>query len=1396
VRHGIVKVIPPAEWLANQPPLDDIVKTIRIKEPIAQDIMGSNGTYRQANILHGRSYNLPQWRQLCDQSEHQPPAKRGERRANADKPTKPAPKPRDASTPKGTAKKKAARPAKGKGKNVVLDSIEGTATPERLPTPESPSVKPEDKKVKIKKEVLGDDECLEKVKGGRQPKAISVSSRRKYSRREGSAAIDEEAFKGFDYELKGVDYSQERCDELERSYWKSLTYAPPLYGADMMGSLFDDRTTTWNLGKLDNILDVLGSKIPGVNTAYLYLGMWKATFAWHLEDVDLYSINYLHFGAPKQWYSISQGDARRFEAAMKTIWPADAKACDQFLRHKTFLISPSRLMENFNIKVNKIVHRPGEFVITFPYGYHSGYNLGYNCAEAVNFGLEAWLPYGRVAKKCDCSEAQDSVWIDVSAIDRKLRGEETEYEESEEEDDEDDEDEVDIISSGTPTAAGIKVATKIKAPQKKRKRPTNEKSDKISVKKIRIRVKGPTKEPCILCPNDIPSEPLLPTEDGRKAHRICALYIPETSIQDGENAVITDVKYIDKARMELKCNYCRSKKGACFQCSQKKCTRAYHATCAAAAGVFVEQGEIPVFGEDGTEYKDWGIEFSCRFHRAKRDHKKWDAETLDSNDRVIKAASALKVGDTCQMQYYRGDIFAGTVVENRRSEETLLLDVIPRGFVLSPVQCKASLTLNSERVEVQYKWLLIPEPSDFRLVKPSAKAIPMPKSFKDKESLNITKRLANDLPRKDDIFVEGCVWSEFTTEAIPFNAAQVKVDLSKEDQVWYYLGKTSTEARAQFTEHPSRPRHNPRGHFLDTIPKPVPNLVRQSYSASYPTGVKYTQTSTPRPNNQAFAPGSINASKSDKPYVYKPKVNPYSDGRYRVDPHAYQSQQSFVQQSQSTQQYHPQYQTQTNKVAYSFGTDPRWQVSDSKPSPSANQPSASPSWMNVPPVSAYSNQYTNPAHRAQTGPIRPPSSTVNNFPNVGSASHSSPYRPPQQTSTHSPIANGVGSSTSGQPQYAAQHATVSAASIPDKGTRLPASELSRPTSTSQSPTAVPLNPGQSQQRAPILPPNSSLKQNHPAKANNPFSGRAPSGKPNVFAKYPYLQREHNRSPLEYRTPYRPGGGFMNGYQGSIQDHWKKTLFQERMEAEASASNPYYDRKASYSSNQQQPMSFAQNSKPSYNSIYGSNNHQVQGHQSHQELGGQWNGRNPGQLHPAIRQDYNNIVPQEQRNSSSDPKQTQQQILQPPAMYNRHAIPQGQSQQQPQQTWQQSAQLANKNLSPPKSSGDTNSNLTPRPSQTPRQLANGHSGTVEGPKPYKTAILPPKATFKVSKSGVQHQVKSKEHNPTSSALGTTDQLKPHSGEPQPKTFTDVPSDSTSIIEKLMTNLRKAAESRAI
>lgn len=45
----------------------------------------------------------------------------------------------------------------------------------------------------------------------------------------------------------------------------------------------------------------------------LYIGMLFATFAWHVEDHYLYSINYQHLGAAKTWYGVPASDADAFE---------------------------------------------------------------------------------------------------------------------------------------------------------------------------------------------------------------------------------------------------------------------------------------------------------------------------------------------------------------------------------------------------------------------------------------------------------------------------------------------------------------------------------------------------------------------------------------------------------------------------------------------------------------------------------------------------------------------------------------------------------------------------------------------------------------------------------------------------------------------------------------------------------------------------------------------------------------------------------------------------------------------------------------------------------------------------------------------------------------------------
>lgn len=63
-------------------------------------------------------------------------------------------------------------------------------------------------------------------------------------------------------------------------------------------------------------------------------------FAWHVEDLNMCSINFNHYGAPKFWYGISRSDYKKFENFVKTRIPERFIECDQFLRHKTTLINP------------------------------------------------------------------------------------------------------------------------------------------------------------------------------------------------------------------------------------------------------------------------------------------------------------------------------------------------------------------------------------------------------------------------------------------------------------------------------------------------------------------------------------------------------------------------------------------------------------------------------------------------------------------------------------------------------------------------------------------------------------------------------------------------------------------------------------------------------------------------------------------------------------------------------------------------------------------------------------------------------------------------------------------------------------------------------------------------
>ena len=64
-------------------------------------------------------------------------------------------------------------------------------------------------------------------------------------------------------------------------------------------------------------LRLLKGDAPGVSSPMLYIGMLFATFAWHVEDHYLYSINYQHLGAAKTWYGVPASHADAVEEVVR-----------------------------------------------------------------------------------------------------------------------------------------------------------------------------------------------------------------------------------------------------------------------------------------------------------------------------------------------------------------------------------------------------------------------------------------------------------------------------------------------------------------------------------------------------------------------------------------------------------------------------------------------------------------------------------------------------------------------------------------------------------------------------------------------------------------------------------------------------------------------------------------------------------------------------------------------------------------------------------------------------------------------------------------------------------------------------------------------------------------------
>ncbi|KAH9939681.1 uncharacterized protein BXZ73DRAFT_43542 [Epithele typhae] len=674
VRSGIVKIIPRRSGATERlPSVVPQLGHVKLTSPIEQRMEGSNGRYLQCNMEKRRTMSVRDWAELCAQDQYRAPGvhEMGGRNARAkDAGTGARRTRRSGGSRRGTtvagasetaepdamqvdvkAEEEEGRPAEfasalispphsNRALSPVVENGEKTAAAGSAPVPgpsrleHTPARGEEEEEGAEIKDLV---EVAEDVKPKKQKRV------RAHVQTEKNARKDAQFLENFDPhaawlppETEASSYTAEFCKELERRYWKTCSFGKaPWYGADMQGSLFTDETTTWNVAHLPSTLTRLLSPsskgLPGVNTPYLYFGMWRATFAWHVEDMDLFSINYIHFGAPKFWYAVPQARASALEQTLRSMFPGNN--CPQFLRHKSYLASPT-LLAGSSCRPNCLVQREGEFVITFPRGYHAGFNLGFNCAESVNFALDSWIDIGRTAKICTCVDFSVRIDVDQLLYERASEGNEV-YRNRRKlcsikllpPSNPDSESEAKAQAPQPhPQAPHKRKAEDNAAPKPKKQRTkatvsseqpiasSSKLADSTKQLKVTLKLPPPPKQPepfpCCLCVS-MSHDGLLRVQDPPAwwyepgniaaavagtcmAHADCASIVPETWVDvldggelepDGEKErVVFGVDGIVKDRWNLKCSACSKVRhkthGAPVQCTKGRCSKAFHVSCA------------------------------------------------------------------------------------------------------------------------------------------------------------------------------------------------------------------------------------------------------------------------------------------------------------------------------------------------------------------------------------------------------------------------------------------------------------------------------------------------------------------------------------------------------------------------------------------------------------------------------------------------------------------------------------------------------------------------------------------------------------------------------------------------------------------------------------------------
>ncbi|EFX67541.1 hypothetical protein DAPPUDRAFT_261496 [Daphnia pulex] len=128
--------------------------------------------------------------------------------------------------------------------------------------------------------------------------------------------------------------------------------------------------------------------IEGVNVPQIFLGQLGSFSAWHVEDLNLFSINKHHFGEPKHWIAVSYKYTEELRQLFRDQVPHYYDSCEAADWHKEIPVFPQMLIAHSPpIPFHTLKQCEGDYVVTCPSAFHFVLNEGANVAEAMNYPI-------------------------------------------------------------------------------------------------------------------------------------------------------------------------------------------------------------------------------------------------------------------------------------------------------------------------------------------------------------------------------------------------------------------------------------------------------------------------------------------------------------------------------------------------------------------------------------------------------------------------------------------------------------------------------------------------------------------------------------------------------------------------------------------------------------------------------------------------------------------------------------------------------------------------------------------------------------------------------------------------------------------------------------------------